>query len=201
MGGEANYLFRYSNTFKNLKFIETEEWYLDAMKKWEEANIIKTLNFVEAALTELTVKLELPAHIIRKDRGVGLVPFENKKLLREQLEEVVLRVDNLIKNFPSAKDIKVCPFNGGSDVWVDIGDKSLGVQALQNYLTKNDTNGDITSKFLPSNTLHVGDQFASVGANDFRTRLSACTVWIASPEETRAMLSDLSKYLDEWSRY
>ncbi|GME70750.1 hypothetical protein B5S28_g5219 [[Candida] boidinii] len=201
MGGEANYLFKYNNKIKNLKFIETEDWYLDSMKNWEEINIIKTLNFVESALKELIIKLELPAHIIRKERGVGLVPFENKKLLREQLEEVVLRVDNLIKNFPFAKDIKVCAFNGGSDVWVDIGDKSLGVEALQDYLTKNETNGDLKSKFSPNNTLHVGDQFASVGANDFRARLSACTVWIASPEETRAMLSDLNKYIDEWSRY
>ena len=29
-------------------------------------------------------------------------------------------------------DIKVCAFNGGSDVWVDIGDKALGVESLQN---------------------------------------------------------------------
>ena len=50
---------------------------------------------------------------------------------------------------------------GGNDVFVDIGDKSWGVRACQLYF------GDISS----SKTLHVGDQFLSAGANDFKVCL------------------------------
>ena len=47
---------------------------------------------------------------------------------------------------------------GGNDVFVDIGDKSWGVRVCQEYF------GGID----PSKTLHIGDQFLSAGANDFK---------------------------------
>jgi hypothetical protein len=50
---------------------------------------------------------------------------------------------------------------GGNDVFVDIGDKSWGVRACQRYF------GGIDA----AHTLHVGDQFLSAGANDFKVRL------------------------------
>ena len=50
---------------------------------------------------------------------------------------------------------------GGSDVFVDIGDKSWGVLSCQRYL------GGIEG----GKTLHVGDQFLSAGANDFKVWL------------------------------
>jgi IMP and pyridine-specific 5'-nucleotidase len=43
-------------------------------------------------------------------------------------------------------------------VFIDIGDKSWGVRACQRYF------GGIDQ----SMTLHVGDQFLSAGANDFK---------------------------------
>lgn len=86
-------------------------------------------------------------------------------------------------------NIRVCAFNGGADVWVDIGDKSLGVESLQRYLCRDEQHP--YCPILKSESLHIGDQFASVGANDFKARLSACTVWIASPQETVAILDDL----------
>ena len=51
-------------------------------------------------------------------------------------------------------------FSGGNDVFVDIGNKYYGVRACQKYL------GGIEG----SQTLHVGDQFLSAGANDFKVR-------------------------------
>ena len=45
---------------------------------------------------------------------------------------------------------------------MDIGDKSYGVMACQKYL------GGIEA----SKTLHVGDQFLSAGANDFKVLLA-----------------------------
>lgn len=44
----------------------------------------------------------------------------------------------------------------------------------------------------PENTLHVGDQFLSAGANDFRARSVGTTAWIASPEETVELLDELA---------
>lgn len=92
---------------------------------------------------------------------------------------------------------------GGNDVFVDIGDKSWGVRSCQRYL------GGIQG----SKTLHVGDQFLSAGANDFKVeepicstrsieqiwltdmalkaRLACTTAWIANPAETVALLDEL----------
>lgn len=56
----------------------------------------------------------------------------------------------------------------------------------QRYFEKQSQNSSTSSKlqFAPENTLHVGDQFLSAGANDFRARSVGTTAWIASPEET-----------------
>ena len=75
--------------------------------------------------------------------------------------------------------------NGGRDVFVDIGDKSWGVTVCQKYFEKqSQSSGTSKLHFGPENTLHVGDQFLSAGANDFRARSVGTTAWIASPEET-----------------
>ena len=42
-----------------------------------------------------------------------------------------------------------------------------------------------------SQTLHVGDQFLSAGANDFKARLACTTAWIAEPVETVDLLEEL----------
>lgn len=74
---------------------------------------------------------------------------------------------------------------------MDIGDKSWGVTVCQKYFEKQSLNSGSSSKlqFGPENTLHVGDQFLSAGANDFRARSVGTTAWIASPEETVYVLS------------
>ena len=75
---------------------------------------------------------------------------------------------------------------GGNDVFVDIGDKSWGVLACQRIF------GSIEG----SKTLHVGDQFLSAGANDFKARLACTTAWIANPTETCQLLDEIEE-LDE----
>lgn len=45
------------------------------------------------------------------------------------------------------------------------------------------------------NTLHVGDQFLSAGANDFRARSVGTTAWIASPTETVELLDELAELM------
>lgn len=66
---------------------------------------------------------------------------------------------------------------------MDIGDKSWGVRACQQYF------GGIER----TRTLHVGDQFLSAGANDFKARLASTTAWIANPKETVQLLDELEE--------
>jgi IMP-specific 5'-nucleotidase len=92
-----------------------------------------------------------------------LVP-ENTKLTRESLEEAVLASQRTLSHHPVSEKIPFCCFNGGSDVWVDVGDKSLGVSVLQRYFD----NAKNEIRIWGGNTLHVGDQFMSLGGNDFK---------------------------------
>lgn len=187
MGGEANYLFKLNGQSGNLEWIEHDTWQLPEMEEWSNEEINRLLNIAQSVLTTMKSRMSLPATIIRKERGVGLVPLPGQSMCREELEEVVLNAQKTLEQTEVGNNIQFCAFNGGSDVWVDIGDKRLGVMSLQRYL------GGITG----DRTLHVGDQFASIGANDFKARLAACTVWIASPNETVNIIRELIQYLDE----
>ncbi|CCH43714.1 IMP-specific 5'-nucleotidase 1 [Wickerhamomyces ciferrii] len=187
MGGESNYLFRYDDNKQGLLWVDPKEWLLETMASWDETDILNTLDLAQSTLKGLQKSLNLPAYVIRKHRGVGLVPNEGIKLSREQLEEVVLSTQKRLEISQSAQRIKFCAFDGGADVWVDIASKDLGVESLQRYF------GNIK----PNQTLHIGDQFSSVGSNDFKARLAGCTVWIANPEETVQVLDDLDKYMIE----
>ncbi|KAI5962791.1 hypothetical protein KGF57_001365 [Candida theae] len=222
MGAESNYLFRYNNEMKGLKFIDSDDWLLPEVKRWDISKIDYIMHTIHDHLSHLRMKfnLESTTTIIKKERSVGIIPNAGCKILREQLEEMVLSCSNklgvVLQGTGASKstatsateaadapdksphslalsDIKVCAFNGGSDVWVDIGDKALGVESLQKYICQS---GDLDiCPITKSESLHVGDQFASLGANDFKARLSACTVWIASPAETVAVLDDLISFM------
>lgn len=159
MGGESNFLFTFDPTSPHLlRYVRRREWILDEMRSWTEEDIHDLLDVAEKALRECVERLNLPAEILRKERAVGIFPNSNGKLAREQLEETVLVVQQLVELSPVAKRLPFCAFNGGNDVFVDIGDKAWGVIACQKYF------GGIES----SKTLHVGDQFLSAGANDFK---------------------------------
>ena len=65
----------------------------------------------------------------------------------EALDELVLRVTEALRSHSPRITLPYCVFNGGTDAWLDIGNKSVGVAALQAYLN------------IPAaNSLHVGDQ-------------------------------------------
>lgn len=215
MGGESNYLFRFNVEKASLEFIEAEHWYLPLMREWDADKIVEVMNTSYEHMAHLQRKFSLDDEnkttIIRKERSLGIIPVNGYKILRETLEEIVLsllsRLNDMLystcripgENNQTASetskgngsDLRVCAFNGGSDVWVDIGDKALGVSALQHYLCKDLGKPPITK----SESLHIGDQFASVGANDFKARLSACTVWISSPKETEEILFHIVDFL------
>ncbi|KAI4238569.1 MAG: hypothetical protein LQ349_001023 [Xanthoria aureola] len=185
LGGESNYLFEFDFRAESfLKYVPRKTWMLDEMRSWQEEDIQSLLDLAEGALRECIGSMQLSAQILRKDRAVGIIPVPipgKPKFNREQLEEIVLVTQHILDLSTPGKKVPFCAFNGGNDVFVDIGDKSYGVLSCQRYL------GGIEG----SKTLHVGDQFLSAGANDFKARLACTTAWIASPAETVALLDEL----------
>ncbi len=94
-------------------------------------------------------------------------------------------------------------FFAGRDAWVDVGNKLIGVQALQKYF-----------KIAAEETLHVGDQFLSTGNGmlmlfvfvfivpvDIATRSACCTLWVTQPTETRNALETIIEQMDNFDKY
>jgi IMP and pyridine-specific 5'-nucleotidase len=103
---------------------------------------------------------------MRKEYAVGVIPTTDT--IYENLEELALAAQAEL----STSDIPFCAFNGGNDVFVDVGNKHIGLQALMKHL-----------KVKGSQTLHVGDRFTLTG-NDSKVRESASILWVANPDET-----------------
>lgn len=186
MGGESNFLF--VNDVRSphrLRYIKRREWILPSMRDWSDAAIQSLLDIAEKGFEHCIETLRLPAQILRKERAVGIFPQPGKKLTREQLEETVLVVQQIVETDEAAhgrqrlggsviedggshanskikSPLPFCAFNGGNDCFVDVGDKSLGVQSLQQWVGGTDG----------SRTLHVGDQFLSGGGNDFKVGIA-----------------------------
>lgn len=222
MGGEANYLFEFDPSSPHLLApVPRSEWLTPEMATWSDADIKSLLDVAEKALRDCTAALNLPAKLIRKDRAVGIIPREKGiRIARETLEETVLVVQktlevNALRN-PDKKRIPFCAFNGGNDVFVDIGDKSWGVAVCQEYFGKKlASGGGEDSRFVQQdgagmrdgerkairgeNTLHVGDQFLSAGSNDFKARSVCTTAWIASPAETVELLDEVAETLEKYA--
>ncbi|KAI7816809.1 IMP-specific 5-nucleotidase [Gamsiella multidivaricata] len=196
LGGECNYLFRCGwkknevtgESVVGLTYIHPESYQPSDMLAWKHDEIQELLDVAEENLRRSVTAMNLKAAVIRKSRAVGIVPINNGRIAREQLDECVLSTQQRLLEYqqmsaPAKVAIPFCVFNGGNDVFVDIGNKLIGVQVLQTYLGA-----------APDATIHVGDQFLSTG-NDFATRSSCCTLWIVNPEETENVLKELTPLL------
>lgn len=225
MGGEANYLFEFSQSSPHrLAPVPRADWLTPEMASWSEADIAALLDVAESALRDCVRSMSLPAKIIRKDRAVGIVPDPPEvRIARESLEETVLVVQRILElsSLGAAHaqataqgqqgqgqgqaqqgqgqgrrvGVPFCAFNGGRDVFVDIGDKSWGVAVCQAWFGRRDGSagsGGAGAAIRGENTLHVGDQFLSAGSNDFKARSVGTTAWIASPAETVDLLDELA---------
>ncbi|UPK91203.1 hypothetical protein LCI18_002138 [Fusarium solani-melongenae] len=220
MGGEANYLFEFSPWSPyRLVPVPRDEWLTPEMASWSDADITTLLDVAESALRDCVKTMNLPAEIMRKDRAVGIIPkTPETRIARESLEETVLVVQRILELSslgsteerpakprassspplpPSvvsqSRRVPFCAFNGGRDVFVDIGDKSWGVTVCQQWFGSRDNVGVIRGE----NTLHVGDQFLSAGSNDFKARSVGTTAWIASPAETVELLDELADLMQK----
>lgn len=136
MGGECNYLLEtYVNGASgkiSLRELPGHMWKDGRGERWKEEDVQKLLDVAERVLREMTTLLHLPAEILRKDRAIGIINTSHKRFLYENLEETCLTVQHELKDFA----VPFCAFNGGNDVWVDIGNKALGIQALQKYVLR-----------------------------------------------------------------
>ncbi|TVY21534.1 IMP-specific 5'-nucleotidase 1 [Lachnellula arida] len=193
MGGESNFLFTYSPTSPFLlTHLPRRSWILPSMSTWTQPTITSLLDLAESSLRECVANLSLPATILRKERAVGIIPsIAGYKFARESLEETVLVVQKKLEMSEVGRMLPFCAFNGGNDVFVDIGDKSWGVLVCQEYF--GGVNG---GRIGGERTLHVGDQFLSAGSNDFKARVVGTTAWIASPRETVELLDELKELIE-----
>ena len=211
MGGEANYLFEFSPSSQHrLAPVPLEQWLTPEMAAWSEGDITALLDVAESALRDCIKTLNLPAELLRKDRAVGIIAQSpDVRIARESLEETVLVVQRILElsslgspgrrpsttaDAPIPADherVPFCAFNGGRDVFVDIGDKSWGVTVCQQWFARRE-GASGRGIIGPENTLHVGDQFLSAGSNDFKARSVGTTAWIASPAETVELLDELA---------
>ncbi|CAK0783513.1 hypothetical protein CVIRNUC_006712 [Coccomyxa viridis] len=180
MGGECNYLLRVSRgAERRLEFVPDEEWKSAAMMSWSEEAIQAMLTSAEAVLRDTASRLRLPVTVVRKERAVGAIP--EVPTVYEVLEEMAITVQSHLVD----SRCPFCAFNGGADVFVDVGNKSFGLEALMKHLGH-----------TPSEALHVGDRFTASG-NDAITRDCCCILWVANPEETdffiKLLLTDLRR--------
>lgn len=113
---------------------------------------------LQASLRETALRLGLRTREVRKERAVGALkaaraagrcslPLHSRAQTHkhthvapgliqadpeghfsyETLEEIALSVQEALKG----RVVPHCAFNGGRDVWVDVGNKALGIRALQ----------------------------------------------------------------------
>jgi IMP and pyridine-specific 5'-nucleotidase len=183
MGGECNYLCEVDPATYRLRFVPDEAWQTPEMRAWREPDVAALLDDAQRLLLEGAARLALPVTLIRKPRAVGVVP--TGPTIYEVLEDLALSVqrglmgrgagagsgDNGAAAAPAR--LPFCAFNGGNDVFVDVGNKAVGLRALVSYLG---VGGQ-------GRALHVGDRFTASG-NDAATRGLSSTCWVANPEET-----------------
>eukprot|EP00545_Synedropsis_sp_CCMP1620_P002714 CAMPEP_0119009962 /NCGR_PEP_ID=MMETSP1176-20130426/4705_1 /TAXON_ID=265551 /ORGANISM="Synedropsis recta cf, Strain CCMP1620" /LENGTH=483 /DNA_ID=CAMNT_0006962547 /DNA_START=1 /DNA_END=1449 /DNA_ORIENTATION=+ len=185
-GGECNYLLRLGSDYRLHAVPETGPggWMTSTMYlqespgNWSEAHVTQLLDVAERSLSSTQSELHMRSRIIRKRRAVGLIPISMDSLLpREVLDETVLVVQSELSKV--AIELPFCAFNGGRDVWVDVGNKRVGVQILQSY-----------TGISTTDTLHIGDQFLNTG-NDYAARDVCPCIWITSPIETTYILKSI----------
>jgi IMP and pyridine-specific 5'-nucleotidase len=135
-----------------LREVEGEFWKRHRGVRWAPEDIKKLLDAAQHTFEEVSRSLQLQVTIIRKERAVGLIsasgsPVAAGRLTYDVLEELTLAVQEELGN--SGTTVPFCAFNGGHDAFVDVGNKALGVAALQSMVGA-----------TPSETLHIGDRCA-----------------------------------------
>jgi IMP and pyridine-specific 5'-nucleotidase len=185
-GGECNYLLVLGSDYKlhPLKengaggWMTATKYIEEAPGNWEDEKVKLLLDVAEESMKKSVSNLRIRGRVIRKKRSVGLIPISKRSIPREALDETVLGTKEKLDEHTKVK-LPFCAFNGGSDVWVDVGNKRVGVHILSAYLG------------MPKeDILHIGDQFLNTG-NDVAARDICPCIWITSPDETTYILKTM----------
>jgi IMP and pyridine-specific 5'-nucleotidase len=202
VGGQCNYLYRHKRG--RLRPVPDSEWKDPLVAGWDSRDIRAFLDLAAETLTQLCQKFKLEVTLVRKPFATGVLYVgETSPSLPLFLDEVAFEVrDRLQDQFSpaglrlSSNHLPFCTFNGGLDVFVDVGSKAVGIRSLQKYLGLVDTffqdNDSFLSETIAAHTLHVGDQFTRAG-NDLLARKVASTLWVSDPEETFMFIDKLSR--------
>ena len=157
--------------------------------------ISRMLDVAQASLenTARLLGLSEKLKIVRKPRAVGVVATApGFRFGREQLDEFALASQHAVNRWQGAMkasafvagedfvSIPFCAFNGGSDCFVDVGNRLIGVSLLLGWLG-----------LEGGECLHVDDQFLGTG-DDVATRSACSTIWVAGVSETTDCLRELS---------
>ena len=108
-----------------MSFIPHRSYQPAEMLAWSHEDIQELLDVAEENLKRSVTAMNLKAMILRKSRAVGIVPINNAKIAREQLDECVLSTQQRLLEYqqlsaPHKVAIPFCVFNGGNDVFVDM---------------------------------------------------------------------------------
>mmetsp|Transcript_54555 Transcript_54555/g.130152 ORF Transcript_54555/g.130152 Transcript_54555/m.130152 type:complete len:495 (+) Transcript_54555:110-1594(+) len=185
VGGQCNYVFRYSASKPGFDPVPRDQWEPQSMKEWSTDAIKMTLDAAESALlvTAQQVGFEDKVKLVRKERAVGLLYTGHlHRSTAYFLDELALRARDAVKRLhqqAGGKKLPFCTFNGGRDVFVDVGTKEMGIDVLRGLVGAS-----------RGQTLHVGDQFTRTG-NDLLARRACGTLWVDDPNETALLLSEL----------
>ena len=149
--------------------------------RWDKSDIKTLLDAAVETLEFENEKLSLCGKILRKERSVGLINTSGDRWPYAILEEIALALQQRVARL----NVPHTAFNGGQDVWVDVGNKALGIKALQSLVGSSG-----------ANTVHFGDRFTRTG-NDVKARHVASTIWVENPQDTEALcqllLRDIAK--------
>lgn len=179
MGGECNYLLEpvvhlspdgLTPTI-SLQSVPDDEWKDGRGVRWDHHQVQELLDCAEACLKKTAELLNLDVLVIRKKRAVGIIQnpaatasvagvygSQGGKLTYEVLEECALAVQKAIKH--TGIPIPHCAFNGGHDVFIDVGEYMLSYGAAQRvngvscHLPLHETSTSCCSIPLASNGTH-----------------------------------------------
>ena len=127
MGGQCNFLFRLNRETFHLTSVPDEEWMTSEMLSWDADASKEMLNAAMRELQAVSAKFRLPMRFVEKEAAVGALftGDENDTSLQNYLDEVALEVRERLNvlNYP----VPFNCFNGGLDVFVDVGSKQHGL--------------------------------------------------------------------------
>ena len=200
VGGQSSYLLRAQEEQQRvaadggggggvrvmLQELPGAEWKQHRGVRWDHGAVAAVLDVAASELLAGARVLNLDILLVRKERAVGAVAANAaaaERLSYEVLEELALCVQDAlaaaVRDGKIDGGVPICAFNGGRDVFLDIGDKALGLRVIQGLCG-----------ISPAETVHFGDRFTRTG-NDLRARDAASPLWVSDPSETQRLLECL----------